>query len=214
MAIMPKAMPTAETLVPRLTSAAKRKPPWARAAAISGASLEARSPSERRHAQWISMYNPAHSTSDPMVAIGIARRAERTCEPGTGTISKPCIENTINSTARDHAGTVGGSEADDIADTGATHANTATSSSRGSSLSTVRDDQTHALGFKPAPTMPANSMAESSENACFWAPKPSIGAVYWPSPASTAEVLSTAEAYAAKPTTKPAPGPNAAHAQT
>src|SRR6188768_1070849 len=210
---MPKAMPSAEILVPRPTSAASRKPPKLRAASTSGALLSARSPTERTHAQWISMYSPAHSTSDPSVAIGMARFGERTCEPGSGTISKPCIANTIKSTARDQEGAASSGGAG-VGASRPPARNTLTSSSKGSSLSTVSDDQTQALGFKPAPTMAANNRAANKEKACFCPPKPSNGDVYSPRPASTAEVLSTAEAYAAQPTTKPAPGPNAAHAQT
>src|SRR6478609_11369201 len=159
------------------------------------------------------MYNPAHDTSEPMVAIGIALRADRTCDPGTGTISKPCMGNTISSTARDHDGTAFNGVAVAVPPPPIAK-NTPTSNSNGSSLSTVSDDQTHALGLNPAPTTAANNIAASSENACFCAPNPSNGAVYSPSPASTAEVLSTADAYAANPTTKPTAGPNAAHAQT
>src|SRR6478736_1605226 len=158
------------------------------------------------------MYNPAHSASEPMVAIGIARCADRTCDPGIGTISKPCIENTINSTARAQAGSQLGSTGGALSCL-ATE-NTSTSNTNGSNLSIVSDDQTHALGLNPAPTTAANNIAASNENACFCAPNPSNGAVYSPNPASTAEVLSTAEAYAANPTTNPTAGPNAAHAQT
>src|SRR6188768_1205048 len=212
---MPKAMPMAEILVPALTNWASWPPPRAPAAAINGASLAAKSPTERTHTQCSSMYSAAHSTSEPIVAIGMARFAERTCEPGTGTISKPCIENTIKSTARDHD-TTGASPGGDVgaARPPLTKTATTTSASSGSSLSTVSDDQTQALGFKPAPTTTANANAANKEKACLCAPNPSKGPLYSPKPASTAEVLSTAEAYAAKPTTKPAAGPNAAHAQT
>src|SRR4051812_37508521 len=158
---MPKAMPIAEMFVPALTKSASRAPPRAFAAATSGASLAAKFPTECTQAQCRSMYNPPHSRSDPIVAIGIARLAERTCDPGTGTISKPCIENTIKSTARDQdADTAGGAE---VAAARPTHRNVPSKSNRGSSLSTVSDDQTHALGFNPAATTAAKSSATTTE---------------------------------------------------